>query len=648
MVVVEEEGPAEVDPQRTSASLTLVEVGAQLSASADVAQVLESVPGTRVVTFGGLGDWSAVSIRGSTLRQVQVYLDGIPLNPDGADTVNLGELPLFAFKRVEVWRGTGPPVMDAAPVGGVVNLVSADELPTTAMASSGSWGTHRMHATHGGHTTLFGAPLSGTLVAELFHTQGDFLHFSDNSTEWTILDDAVTSRANNDKTQASVHGRLRLAARRAKLTWLESYLRREEGLPGPATAPTTAVSMETGRHLSVLQGEVREGVWKGEGRLWRTDRTESWADPLGEWGSGPQARAGHTSRTGLVLSAKGAPTSWLLPSATFSTRQDRYRAWDLRANEADSPRVRRSVSAIAAADLWTLGDRLRLSPAVQGAFLDNEYLDSDAEDARLFRLNPRVGALGVLGSTWVLKANAGKSLRPPDFTELFGQGGAVIGNPDLKPERATSWDVGIRGQFSRESEYRAALEATWFSAETEDLIVWVQNAQRASAPMNFGLSAVHGLEVGFDLSLLQWLHSRSALTLTRSRNLSEDPAVAGKQLPRQPGMELWQSTSYSWGSGWSAGHTWSYTRGNFWDATNWYAAAPRGLHGAYLRALPAPGWPTVEVSVLNLGNSIAEVIDRDPLNPDEGRRVAAITDFVGYPLPGRTWMFTLRWRAHAP
>ncbi|MBN2798173.1 MAG: TonB-dependent receptor [Deltaproteobacteria bacterium] len=633
-----------MDPQRTSASLTIVEVGPALAASSDVAQVLESIPGTQVVSLGGLGGWSAVSIRGSTLRQVQVYLDGIPLNPDGADTVNLAELPLFAFKRVEVWRGTAPPAMDASPIGGVVNLVSADELPMTAMASSGSWGTHRMHATNGGQTELLGRPLSGTLVAELFHTGGGFDYFSDSATLWNLMDDRVRQRENNDKTQASAHARLRLGDGPARVTWMEAYLRREEGLPGTATHPTSSTHMDTSRHLSVLQAEGRLGVWRAEGRLWRTDRGEIYADPLGELGEGPDKTRGLTSRTGVLASVRGAPWPGVIPSLTLTSRQDRYREADLRADAVGPPKIRASVSASAGADLWLWGDRVRISPVAQLNYLDNQYLDTGVAGSTLLSLNPRAGMLLQLNPDWVLKANLSRSLRPPDFSELFGDRGVTVGNPDLLPERAQTADVGLRVEFRRAPLGEGAWELTGFLNHTQDLIVYIQNAQRTSIPVNFGLTRVRGVESGLTLSLWDRLDSRTALTLTDSTNLSPDPGVYGKRLPRLPGMELWQSTSLAWGKQGRIGHTWSLTRGNYWDATNWYLSAPRSLHGAFVRATPAPGWPSVELSVLNLANHIVEVIDRDPLQPAMGSRVAAITDFAGYPLPGRTAMITLRWQ----
>ena len=86
------------DEQDTSASVTVIPIDETLPMSSDVAAVVDTASGTTVRRLGGLGDFSGVSIRGSTMRQTHVALDGVPLNPDGSSAVNLSQLPLWASK----------------------------------------------------------------------------------------------------------------------------------------------------------------------------------------------------------------------------------------------------------------------------------------------------------------------------------------------------------------------------------------------------------------------------------------------------------------------------------------------------------------------------------------------------------------------
>jgi iron complex outermembrane receptor protein len=195
LVVRDERVSDRTDAQTTSAAVTVIEVDERLPASSDVSTVVDSASGTTVQRFGGLGDWSGVSIRGSTLRQVQVVLDGIPLNPDGASAVNLSELPLFAFERVEIFRGNAPPELAASPIGGVVHLRTGEgQKGTSAEVSHGSLDTSRVTAMTRQTESMGALPVDVLVVADLFATRGNFEYFDDNGTKYNLFYDRRTTR----------------------------------------------------------------------------------------------------------------------------------------------------------------------------------------------------------------------------------------------------------------------------------------------------------------------------------------------------------------------------------------------------------------------------------------------------------------------
>ena len=94
----------EIDPLETSAAVTTIPVDERLRASAELADVVGASAGVHLQRLGGLGNYSVVSIRGSSARQVEVFVDGVPLNPHGSAPVNLAELSLDAFERIDVYR----------------------------------------------------------------------------------------------------------------------------------------------------------------------------------------------------------------------------------------------------------------------------------------------------------------------------------------------------------------------------------------------------------------------------------------------------------------------------------------------------------------------------------------------------------------
>ncbi len=652
-VVVSDQRVQGVEPLDTSASVTVIELDEAVSGSMDVAQVVEQASGTTVVRLGGLGDWSGVSIRGSSFRQVQVYLDGVPLNPDGSAAVNLSELPLGAFSRVEVWRGNAPPRFGSLPIGGVINLVTGEDMPPRLHASVGQLGTFRVGGNASSSGRILGRDSDALILVEGFRTRADFAYFSDNGTTYSLFDDTWRVRERNDKAQLSLTGRWRLELGSGSLTLLDSFLDRDEAIAGHIHGGEHNVALRTTRNLASLE-LARGGAWsRSESRLWHQRRLEFYDDRSGAIGVGSQLQRTQLDQLGALHSQRFLVSDRLVPGFTASARVDRHQVEDELIDELSDPAWRTQLSGSAHADVHLAQDRLTISPVLGGLWLDSRKLGAVpfedtpvAPESRVAQgaFTPRLGLL-LRPTAWLaLKANGGRYLRPPDFTELFGDRGTVIGNSELVPESGWQWDVGARVVAPENRFAQASLDVTQFYVVSRDRIVLVQNSQRTSVPQNLGKAWVQGLETALALDLFGVLDSSTSYTWTLSWNRVADPAYANNQLPRIPEHELHQRTSLHWGERVRVGHGFSHTSGSYWDTTNWYLSTPRRFHDVFLRLQPQPGWPSAELSVLNLLDNTTEVVPRNRLDDeDEGWIVQPVTDFAGYPLPGRTWMITLRW-----
>lgn len=649
VVVVAEPRPEGPNPSATSASVTVLVPDERTAATADVASLVDGVAGTNVLRLGGLGDFAAVSIRGASLRQVEVFVDGVPLNPDGADVVNLSELPLGAFSRIEVWRGNAPVSFGASPIGGVVNLVTREGAGGRGGVAFGSWDTQR--------GDLYGAgergALSGQVFVDALHTRDDFAYFADNNTVYNVMDDHVLSRANNDKVQLSGFARGRVELGNWRLSLSDVPLFRDEGLPGGANLPADAVRLTTERNLTVAQLEGWESTWSGTATAWHLWRAEELVDLNGELDGTRRHELDELGTGGVRVNGAWAPLGWLQGNVTLGVRSETIRVTDELAGSAEPERGRLAGNVALSTDLRFFQDRLALSPVLSLEGIDNRELGESADTQApqdpndtpfVGAFNPRLGVL-VRPTPWLsLKANGGRYFRPPDLVEMFGDHGTMEGNSELRPESGWQGDVGLRAVSPSTWAVTGSFDAAAFWLVSEDRIVWVQNSQRSFTPVNFGSTWVQGMEGALNLSALDMVDSETNVTWQLSRNLTEGSSFANNELPRTPPLAVWQSTSVHWQERLRIGHTFSYTAPNYWDAGNLYQSAPRTLHGIFLRSRPTPKWPSLELNVLNLEDRITEVVPRNPADPtDPSRAVSAITDFSGYPLPGRTLMFSARW-----
>ena len=166
----------------------------------DLGDVLRSSTGSLIRSFGGLGDTSTVSIRGSSSRQVEIYLDGIPLNPDGVSTINLAELPLHAFSSIQVWRTVPPARLLSSSIGGAINL-TPKTAGSSGSISAGSFGWKRAEVTHAQQSST-----STLLFLNGYQAAGNYPYFDNNATLYNNQDDQFRSRHNNKKLQGSALG----------------------------------------------------------------------------------------------------------------------------------------------------------------------------------------------------------------------------------------------------------------------------------------------------------------------------------------------------------------------------------------------------------------------------------------------------------
>lgn len=86
--------------------------------------LLLSVPGVHVREVNGKGQYTTVTMRGSTAAQVGIFIDGVLANLGGDTAVDLSTIPVKNVERIEVYRGYIPSRFGGTFMGGVINIVT--------------------------------------------------------------------------------------------------------------------------------------------------------------------------------------------------------------------------------------------------------------------------------------------------------------------------------------------------------------------------------------------------------------------------------------------------------------------------------------------------------------------------------------------
>src|SRR3712207_1665043 len=138
----------------------------------DLPDFLKMVPGVHVREINGKGQYTTVSVRGSTAAQVGVFVDGVLFNLGGDAAADISTIPVHNVERIEVYRGYIPARFGGTFMGGVINIVTKkpNRGNVTANVGRSSFGGKKANL-------QFDLPLgSGTLMVGINHdeSKGNF------------------------------------------------------------------------------------------------------------------------------------------------------------------------------------------------------------------------------------------------------------------------------------------------------------------------------------------------------------------------------------------------------------------------------------------------------------------------------------------
>jgi vitamin B12 transporter len=658
--------PAARDGRRALAAapfVTIVHVDERAGERATLADVLGASVGTHVRSLGGLGAFSSISVRGQSTGHTAVFVDGVPLSRVASVTADLGRFELDELEAAELYRGGAPVELGTTSLGGALNLVTALGRGARGerwrvVGGGGSFGARALHVRWGDGDPDDG--LAGHVAVGYAGATGDFTYFHDGGTPLNRSDDGFATRRNNDYDQLDLVGRA--GGTHGRWRWRSGVraLGKAQGLPGAATDLASAASLDTLSALADASAGLADAGISGldlSGTAYALVERQHFRDPGNDVGIGVQDRRFLTLAGGGLVSARLRAGDHEL-SGAVDVRVDHFRDDDLLAAMSARSTGRRQTGAIAVADDVVLeGGRVVVSPAVRAEVVhtaptaDPSGLGGAAAMAPRTEtaLSPRLGVRILLLPDLALKVSAGRYARLPTVMELFGDRGFVVGSPDLRAETGTAGDAGLVWAPARRFGPldRVLVESAAFMSRSADtIIVRSAGGGQVSRAANLGGAHIVGAELALSGRLARTVTATGNYTLLDAVQRDDEPSFNGKQLPQRPRHAVYGRVDVARRLGGRLGALWTdatWIDGNFLDQGNINQAPIRRLFGAGAKLELVAGL-TVGVEARNLADARTETVVRDPPpRPDLSRGPAAISDFGGYPLPGRAFYATVEW-----
>lgn len=619
---------------RTADSVTIItgdDLDARQVTSLGVA--LSTVPGFTVARSGGPGTLTSIFPRGGDSDFTLVLVDGIRANAFGGG-IDLSQVSVADIDRIEIVRGPQSALYGADAIGGVVQVITRQGGRPTASAllETGSRDTRRMQAST---TGSFGR----------FRWQGGGDYFEDAG--FTGVAPANGERVSNDDARAR-QGWVGAGWGGVSGTDVQStfrYVDTERGAPGAYGSDPAGQFFGVDRVARGVTERRGGGIrivhpWTGPASRVRQRLDVDFArydlSFLSAFGlSESDTRRMHARVQTDAALGEGVGVSggveWLAESARNSFIQ---------AAGSIVPVERRVIGTFGEVR-WNTLERVGVQAGLRAEHITRDaFVVNGFSDHAVLSVNPKLAVSWLVSRSlpaagaraWTrVRAAAGTGIRPPDVFEI-----AFTDNPELKPERSRSFEIGLTQTVASGA---VQFEAATFVNEYDDLIVSVGSLRDVSRYRTDNVS--NALSRGLELSAA-WqgphgLNARAAYTLLDTEIRAIDhtaqapsPYKVGEALLRRP------RHSGSLAVRWSAGRTSLFTnvdaRGATLDAEP--AFGPSG--GLFIN----PGRTVIDAGGAVRAMRGVEVYARvmNVLNRD-------FEEVLGFPSPGRTAFVGVRFAA---
>jgi len=204
-------------------------------------------------------------------------------------------------------------------------------------------------------------------------------------------------------------------------------------------------------------------------------------------------------------------------------------------------------------------------------------------ERKVSAFSPKVSATYKPMESLVLRASFGRSFRAPTNQDLYSsstsRGRTTTGDPNLRPERGDTWEMGGEWRAGAASK----LTATVYETQLSDLIYVKQVTTVApllSQRINAGKARVRGVELGALHELTSWLTLDANYAYIDSRILENaaDPLSVGKRLTDAPRNIIGIGMTAQRGA-WSGNVNARHVSHIFWNAQN--TDVVEGVPGSY-------------------------------------------------------------------
>ncbi len=474
--------------------------------------VLRGVPALNIRQTGGTGKLATVTLRGANARHVLVMIDGIKVNSTTTGAFDFSGINVDDIERIEIIKGPQSIMHGSEAMAGVINIITKkgkDRPRLDASFETGSFGTYKPSLTFSGGTERLDYRITGTY----FHTDG--ISVARAGTERDGYENASISKKFGFR-----------PTERLELGFTGRYSRDRSELDFGTTRPDDPNYIQRGSRL----------LLSGRAKLYLFD---AWEQILTVSTSKDDLKTRDPEDVGGQVSSDittGIDTIDWQHNLYFSdvytlTGGVEHRREKGKSESVAPPTGARELRFDKSIDNKALYLNNKLS-FFDNTLILNAGLRHDVHETFGSKTTYRIGAVyDIKPASMRIRGNYGTGFKSPTLNQLFWPDvGWFKGNPDLKPEESSAWEIGIDKRVLKDKIF---LSLTYFDQKYKNLIAgWYP-------PRNIAKAEVKGIEADADLKVSDTVNIKIGYAYLDSKDKETN-----KKLPRSPKDKVSISADY--------------------------------------------------------------------------------------------------------
>jgi outer membrane receptor protein involved in Fe transport len=394
-------------------------------------EVLEYATGLSSINGEG-NTFTTTTIRGNTLVNYQtntlLLLDGVPIYRPYDGSFDFLSIPLSAIKQIEIVKGSNSVLYGTNAISAVIDIRTKDKDTASFMLRLGRFNT--MHAESAFYKKVDG--VTASVFVDSTDTTGEPLNYVDEKNNTLRL-----------KRSVETHAVVATIGYKGFFARIQQF---ERDAPSVKTRGFPIVTDPKGNDFPKPEGNDETGWLVTGGYSGRLNEMATLSARLSyfQWRLDKDITNGVWTYTARQTQAEANVN--LTPTArtpvTIGTQLELQKARRFQ-GDIGMFDVGKDNRPTYTAALYVNGE-VKVLPQLSAFYGARYYLSIyDAVDGsvKLQNLSPRAAAVYKPRKDLVVKAIFGQSFRAPTYFEKEAVSNAVLGSPDLKPEKSTSYDL---------------------------------------------------------------------------------------------------------------------------------------------------------------------------------------------------------------